>query len=90
MLSRKGQSTSSIRRHLRAKHKIEEFEEKHVDPSVQNNAFNQLSMEKKRKLQSLAVNAIIEDGRSFNDLNKPGITKLLNGLLDGTISPLST
>lgn len=89
MLSRKGQSTSSIRRHLRLKHKIEGFEEKHVDLSEQNNEFNQLSMDKKRALQSLAVNAIIEDGRSFNDLNKPGIAKLLNGLLDGSIGPLS-
>lgn len=85
VLSRKGQTTSSIRRHLRSVHKMDEFEEKHVDPSVTNNSFNQLSIDQKRKLQSLAVNAIIQDGRSFNDLNKPGIAKLFNGLLDGTI-----
>jgi hypothetical protein len=44
---------------------------------------NKLSPDQKRKLHQLAVNAIIEDGRSFNDLNKPGITKLFNGLLEG-------
>ena len=42
-----------------------------------------LSPDKKRKLQQLAINAIIEDGRSFNDLNKPGIKRLFNNLLDG-------
>ena len=64
---------------------MDEFEEKPMDPSVANSSFNQLSVDQKRKLQSLAVNAIIQDGRSFNDLNKPGIAKLFDGLLDGTI-----
>ena len=33
--------------------------------------------------KKVAVNAIIKDGRSFNDSNKPGINRLFNSLLDG-------
>jgi hypothetical protein len=66
-------------------HKITEFEEKRINPTKNTNATNKLSPDQKRKLHQLAVNAIIEDGRSFNDLNKPGITKLFNGLLDGLL-----
>ncbi len=60
---------------------MKEFEAKHINQGNKMN--NKLSPDQKRKLHQLAVNAIIEDGRSFNDLNKPGITKLFNGLLDG-------
>jgi hypothetical protein len=84
VLSRKNQSTSGVRRHLRLVHHMKEFEEKNVHPTTNHDASNKLSADRKRKLQALAVNAIIEDGRSFNDLSKSGITKLFNGLLNGT------
>lgn len=84
-LSCKGQSTSGIRRHLRLVHKIEEFKEKSVKLTKNNNAASELSTDQKQKLRELAVNAIIQDGRSFNDLNKPGIVKLFNSLLEGML-----
>ena len=86
VLSRKGQSTSSLRRHLRLVHDKKEFEEKR--PTTNEQMVNRLSPEQKQKLHQLAVNAIIEDGRSFNDFNKPGITKLFKGLLDGMLQIL--
>lgn len=44
---------------------------------------NNLSNDEKKKLQEFALNAIIEDGRTFNDFNKPGIKKLFDCLLEG-------
>ena len=82
-ISRKGQTTTGLRRHFRLVHKMKEFEEKRVNPTKGKNTIQKLSIDQRQKLHQLAVNAIIEDGRSFNDLNKPGITKLFNGLLDG-------
>lgn len=64
-------------------HKVKEFEEKRVDQTKNDKTINKLSIDQRKKLHQLAVNAIIEDGRSFNDLNKPGITKLFDSLLDG-------
>ncbi|CAF4089715.1 unnamed protein product [Rotaria sordida] len=78
-ISRKGQSTSGVRRHLRTVHKLKEFEEKTIKTTKKNIMINNLSPDKKQKLHVLALNAIVEDGRSFNDLNKPGIIKLFNG-----------
>ncbi|CAF2972075.1 unnamed protein product, partial [Rotaria sp. Silwood2] len=87
LLSRKGQSTSSVRRHLRLVHELKEFEEKTIKSAKRYTMMNSLSPDEKRKLNELALNAIIEDGRSFNDLNKPGIVKLFNGLLSGFRPP---
>lgn len=61
-----------------------EFGEKHSHPTRASVINQSISPDQKRNLHQLAINAVIEDGRSFNDLNKPGITKLLNGLLEGT------
>ena len=44
---------------------------------------NDLSPDKQKRLRELALNCILEDGRSFNDLTKPGIAKLFDGLLEG-------
>lgn len=89
VLSRRGQSTSSVRRHLRMVHKIKQFEEKSTKRKKQTMMINNLSPDEKRKLQELALNVIIEDGRSFNDLNKPGIMKLSNGLLHDLLLSVS-
>ena len=70
-------------------HKIKQFEEKSTKWKKQNMMINNLSPDEKRKLQELALNAIIEDGRSFNDLNKPGIMKLFNGLLHDLLLSVS-
>lgn len=63
---------------------MKEFEVKDTNRMKVNPINHKVSPDQKRKLHQLAVNAIIEDGRSFNDFNKSGITKLFNGLLEGT------
>jgi hypothetical protein len=84
-ISRTGQTTSGLRRHFRLVHKLKEFEEKTIKSTKNNSHRNELSIEEKRKLHSLALNAIIEDCRSFNDLNKPGLFKLFNALSNGML-----
>jgi hypothetical protein len=84
-LSRKGQTTSSLRRHLRLVHQLKEFDESTIKSKQKDNLTTGLSIDAKRKLHALALNAIIQDGRSFNDLNKPGIIKLFNSLSDGKL-----
>lgn len=84
-LSRKGHSTSGLRRHLRHVHQIKDFEGKTVKKAKNNQSISSLSPDEKKKLHALALNAIIEDGRSFNDLNKPGILKLFNALKNGKL-----
>ena len=84
-LSRKGQSTSSLRRHLRLVHQLKEFDEKTIKAKQKDHLTTELSIDAKRKIHALALNAIIQDGRSFNDLNKPGIIKLFNSLSAGKL-----
>ena len=71
-----------IRRHLRVVHKIDGFDEKTSNQPKRLNLIP-LSVDKKVKLHKLALSCILEDGRSFNDRNKPGILKLFNGLPKG-------
>jgi hypothetical protein len=82
-LSRKGQTTSGLRRHLRLVHQLKEFDESTSKSKKKEHLTTGLSIDAKRKLHALALNAIIQDGRSFNDLNKPVIIKLFSSLSDG-------
>lgn len=66
-------------------HNKTEFEEKRIVPTTNNETINKLPPEQQRELNKLVVNAIIEDGRAFNDFNKPGVTKLFKGLLGGML-----
>lgn len=82
VVSRKDQSTSGIRKHLCSKHKMKQFEEKKIR-RAQPKKIDSLPVEEKKKLKELALNCILEDGRSFDDLRKSGIMKLFNGLMEG-------
>ena len=46
---------------------------------------SKLSKSEKKKLDVLAVNAIIQDARGYGDFQKPGIKKLINALKPGKI-----
>lgn len=43
--------------------------------------------DRRRQLQNASVECIVTDGRAFDDLNKPGITRLFNLLLPGFKAP---
>lgn len=61
---------------------MKQFEEKKIR-RAQPKKIDSLPVEEKKKLKELALNCILEDGRSFDDLRKSGIMKLFNGLMEG-------
>lgn len=73
-------STSTLRKHLISKHNIHELT---LPIEKRKSAKMFININRKRELHALSINCIIKDGRTFNDLNKPGIRKLLQELLPG-------
>ncbi|CAF1200927.1 unnamed protein product [Rotaria sordida] len=84
ILSRKNGTTSGLRKHLFQMHKLEAFgvNSKKLDIKPQ-----QFSVDEKQKLDSLIINAIVEDGRSFGDMRQSGILKVFNHLKPGYLPP---
>ncbi|CAF1565488.1 unnamed protein product, partial [Adineta ricciae] len=78
LLSRQNGATSGLRKHLFQVHKIEAF--RTVTGNLQTNS-DEISTEEKKKIDSLVINCIIRDGRSFDDMRRPGILKLINHLV---------
>ncbi|CAF2967829.1 unnamed protein product [Rotaria sp. Silwood2] len=77
-------STSTLRKHLIAKHQLHELalpnnKRKRIAPSISNN--------KQQYLHDLFTKCIIRDGRTFNDLQKPGLKKILQELIPGYEPP---
>jgi hypothetical protein len=73
-------STSTLRKHLITKHQLYELalpnnKRKKTAPSINKN--------KKQHLHDLFTKCIIRDGRTFNDLQKPGLKKILQELIPG-------
>jgi len=73
-------STSTLRKHLIAKHQLHELalpnsKRKSIPSSISNN--------KKQHLHDLFINCIIRDGRTFNDFEKPGMKKILQEIIPG-------
>ena len=83
VLSRKNYSTSGIRKHLSQCIKINEFLPSKVNKSKNVHA---LGPDKIKELNELVYECIIRDGRSFNDLRKPGIRKLLKHILPSKLN----
>jgi predicted lactoylglutathione lyase len=71
-------------------HQLKDFEEKTIKSTQKRSSTIALTTDAKKKLNALASNAIIEDGRSFNDLNKSGNIKLFNSLCDGKLELFPT
>ena len=80
MLSRKNCGTTGLRKHLLQVHKLHQFA---MCPTRKRPKTNQISVERKKQLDSLAIRCIIEDGRSFGDMRRPGLLKVFNGLVPG-------
>ena len=80
VLSRTNGTTTGMRKHLFLIHKLECFA---ITTSKKRSRPNRLSIDEKKKLDSLAINCIVQDGRGFGDLRRSGLLKLFNHLLPG-------
>ena len=76
-------ATSSLKRHLSQRHVLRQFGPTKVSRSTTASA--NMSRTDKAKIDMLALEAIIQDGRTFGDLQKLGIEKLINALQPGMI-----
>lgn len=74
-------ATTSLKRHLYQRHCLEEFGS--TGSTRETVAVANISKSVKAKLDALALDAIIQDGRTFGDLQKPGIHKLLEKMQPG-------
>jgi hypothetical protein len=73
-------STSTLRKHLISKHQVHELilsrdKRKLVVPSINN--------KQSQQLHELFIKCIIRDGRTFNDLQKPGMKTVLQQIIPG-------
>ncbi|CAF3826359.1 unnamed protein product [Rotaria sp. Silwood1] len=77
-------STSTLRKHLIAKHHIYELA---LPNSKRTSTASSISVNRKKELHNLAIVCIIRDGRTFSDLQKPGMKKFLQELIPGYDPP---
>lgn len=80
ILSRQNGSTSGLRKHLFQVHKIESFG---VISGNSRSKSSEISIEQKQILDSILINCIIQDGRGFDDMRRPGMLKVFNHLAPG-------
>ena len=80
VLSRKNGATTGLRKHLHKIHKLEAFG---ITSTKSRSKPSQFSIEQKKKLDSLIIKCIIEDGRSFSDMGQSGIQKVFDHLVQG-------
>ncbi len=76
-------STSSLFKHLRNIHKITTLKKNFNGRVVGGRVMPKLTKAKKKKLDHLALAAIVKDGRSFNDFHKGGIKEFLDVAIPG-------
>lgn len=78
VIKRKNGSTTGIRKHLLQVHNIQELlSEKTAKTKVK------FSSSLRRELHSLIIQAIIKDGRSFDDFRRPGMMKVFHRIVPG-------
>ena len=80
MLSRKNGGTTGLRKHLHQIHKLQQF-----SPSLVKRRSNvkKVSIDTKKKIDSLIIKCIIEDGRSFGDFKRTGLLNIFKQLVPG-------
>ena len=71
-------ATTSLRRHLIQRHGLQQFDS--TQSSCPLLSCRKLLKQEKRKLDSLTVDAIIQDSRVFGDFRKPGFKKFVDAL----------
>ncbi|CAF1428121.1 unnamed protein product [Adineta ricciae] len=84
LLSRKNGSTTGLRKHLYQIHKLQPFGTTSTKSRPKRCS---LSTEQKKRLDSLIIKCIIEDGRSFSDISQSGIVKVFDHLVEGYVPP---
>ncbi|CAF3899786.1 unnamed protein product [Rotaria sordida] len=84
-LSTPNYGTLTLKRHLVQVHGIKQFDSADA-PSFSITSIK-ISKPEKKALDLLAVNAIIQDGRGYGDLQKTGIKKLIDALKPGYKPP---
>lgn len=76
-------ATSSLKRHLAQRHKLQQFSSNQASrPRITS---IKLSKGEKKQLDALAVNAIIKDSRAFGDFQKSGLKTFIDALKPGKI-----
>ena len=80
ILSRKNCGTTGLRKHLLQVHQLQQFA---VCSTRKRTMAKRVSVEREKQLDSLVIRCIIEDGRSFGDMRRPGLLKLFNSLVPG-------
>lgn len=73
----KNWSTTGLRKHLTQVHQIP------LEISKSKTEKSKISNSLKKELHTLAINAIIQDSRSFDDLRRPGILNFLRKAIPG-------
>ncbi|CAF1587866.1 unnamed protein product [Rotaria magnacalcarata] len=80
-------ATSSLKWHLLQRHDLKQFASKEVSSPSSSSISVNLSKAEKQKLDSLAVDAIIKDSRTFGDFQKSGLKKIIDALRPGYKAP---
>jgi hypothetical protein len=80
ILSRQNGATSGLRKHWFQVHKVEPFGVISGNPRSK---LYHISPEEIKKIDSLLLNCIVQDGRSFDDMRRPGLLKIFNHLTPG-------
>ncbi|CAF0834218.1 unnamed protein product [Adineta steineri] len=78
----KDHNTSSLRRHLNRCLNTSKFSSNENKTSTK-----KIDNERKKKLNELVYQCVIQDGRNFGDLRKPGMIRLLNEIVPGYTPP---
>lgn len=82
-LSTPNYGTSSLKRHLLQRHNLQQFASNKV--SGRHTTPIRLSKVEKKRLDDLAVKAIIKDSRAFGDFHKSGLKSFIDALKPGKI-----
>lgn len=71
-------STTGVRKHLLQVHKIKEITSK-----KQSKAMEKCSPSLRRELHNLIIQAVVKDGRAFDDFRRAGIMKIFQRIVPG-------
>ena len=82
-VSCKGHSTTGLRRHLHRCLNSSLFAPTTGGTNARGSKRSSMTDDAKRKLHELIYKCIVQDGRTFGDMRKPGMRRLLEELLPG-------
>lgn len=80
MLRRKNSGTTGLRKHLHQIHNLVAFSASSVKKRQKTKQF---SIDERKQIDLLIIKCIIDDGRAFGDMRRPGVLKVFNRLAPG-------